>query len=125
MFEELSRSNIDIGGTGGEYTGQVRFFSFSQLSSLPYFTFLPPPHAITHLCTQQVGFGWMNGVVLWAASNFGNVLVAPSCPDPLAELAGVSSNWSSTTSAVSGSLTTRASATYVLGVDIVGSGRFD
>ncbi|KAL7279642.1 hypothetical protein ACG7TL_006048 [Trametes sanguinea] len=33
--------------------------------------------------TVQAGFGWTNGVLLWVASNYGNVLVAPSCPDIL------------------------------------------
>ncbi|KAI0329049.1 glycoside hydrolase [Cubamyces sp. BRFM 1775] len=35
--------------------------------------------------TVQAGFGWTNGVLLWVASNYGNVLVAPSCPDLLAQ----------------------------------------
>lgn len=30
--------------------------------------------------TVQAGFGWTNGVVLWAASNYGKVLNAPDCP---------------------------------------------
>jgi len=34
--------------------------------------------------TVQAGFGWTNGVVLWVASTFGEQLVAPVCPDPLA-----------------------------------------
>ena len=34
--------------------------------------------------TVQAGFGWTNGVVLWAASNYGNILVAPTCPPLLA-----------------------------------------
>ncbi|KAJ7505883.1 trehalase [Mycena galericulata] len=33
--------------------------------------------------TVQAGFGWTNGVVLWVASNYGKVLVAPQCPDLL------------------------------------------
>lgn len=37
--------------------------------------------------TVQAGFGWTNGVALWVASNFGKVLVAPTCPDPLDGLA--------------------------------------
>ncbi|KAH9891900.1 glycoside hydrolase [Cubamyces lactineus] len=35
--------------------------------------------------TVQAGFGWTNGVLLWVASNYGDVLVAPSCPDLLAQ----------------------------------------
>ncbi|WWD19226.1 hypothetical protein CI109_103684 [Kwoniella shandongensis] len=30
--------------------------------------------------TVQVGFGWTNGVVLWAAGQFGQYLPAPTCP---------------------------------------------
>ncbi|KAI9066018.1 glycoside hydrolase family 37 protein [Trametes sanguinea] len=33
--------------------------------------------------TVQAGFGWTNGVLLWVASNYGNVLVPPKCPDLL------------------------------------------
>lgn len=35
--------------------------------------------------TVQAGFGWTNGVVLTFASEFGDVLVKPQCPDVLAE----------------------------------------
>ncbi|KAI0763541.1 glycoside hydrolase [Trametes elegans] len=35
--------------------------------------------------TVQAGFGWTNGVLLWVASTYGDVLVAPTCPDLLAE----------------------------------------
>ncbi|TRM62126.1 Six-hairpin glycosidase-like protein [Schizophyllum amplum] len=31
--------------------------------------------------TVQAGFGWTNGVVLWTASRYGDVLVAPRCPN--------------------------------------------
>jgi alpha,alpha-trehalase len=31
----------------------------------------------------QAGFGWTNGVVLWMASKYGNILVLPKCPDLL------------------------------------------
>ncbi|PCH40416.1 glycoside hydrolase family 37 protein [Wolfiporia cocos MD-104 SS10] len=34
--------------------------------------------------TVQAGFGWTNGVVLWMASNYGDVLVAPNFPALLA-----------------------------------------
>ncbi|KIY52470.1 glycoside hydrolase family 37 protein, partial [Fistulina hepatica ATCC 64428] len=30
--------------------------------------------------TVQAGFGWTNGVVLWVASNYGEILATPSCP---------------------------------------------
>lgn len=33
--------------------------------------------------TVQLGFGWTNGVLLWAASVYGNLLNVPSCPSPL------------------------------------------
>ena len=34
--------------------------------------------------TVQVGFGWTNGVMLWVAANYGQVLVAPQCPPLIA-----------------------------------------
>ncbi|KAJ2919157.1 hypothetical protein MD484_g1266, partial [Candolleomyces efflorescens] len=33
--------------------------------------------------TVQAGFGWTNGVLLWVASNYGDVLAAPQCPSLL------------------------------------------
>ncbi|KAJ7081150.1 glycoside hydrolase [Mycena belliarum] len=38
--------------------------------------------------TVQAGFGWTNGVLLWIASNYGDVLVAPECPPLLAAASG-------------------------------------
>lgn len=35
--------------------------------------------------TVQAGFGWTNGVALWAAANYGKVLAAPVCPDVATE----------------------------------------
>ncbi|KDQ62129.1 glycoside hydrolase family 37 protein [Jaapia argillacea MUCL 33604] len=35
--------------------------------------------------TVQAGFGWTNGVVLWVASTYGKILVAPQCPSLLAQ----------------------------------------
>jgi len=35
--------------------------------------------------TVQAGFGWTNGVALWVAHTYGNVLDAPICPDITAE----------------------------------------
>ncbi|KAJ7644707.1 glycoside hydrolase family 37 protein [Roridomyces roridus] len=49
--------------------------------------------------TVQAGFGWTNGVVLWAASNYGDVLAAPQCP-PL--LATTTTSTSSSVSASAG-----------------------
>ncbi|KAF8417169.1 glycoside hydrolase family 37 protein, partial [Boletus edulis BED1] len=40
--------------------------------------------------TVQVGFGWTNGVLLWATANYGQSLVAPQCP-PLVAAASSSS----------------------------------
>jgi len=45
--------------------------------------------------TVQAGFGWTNGVVLWVASNFGNQLVVPVCPDPLADVTNTGTTTSS------------------------------
>ena len=36
--------------------------------------------------TVQAGFGWTNGVVMILASEYGGVLVAPQCPDLLAQV---------------------------------------
>ncbi|THG99105.1 hypothetical protein EW026_g3193 [Hermanssonia centrifuga] len=49
------------------------------------------------------GFGWTNGVVLIVAGEYGNVLVAPQCPDVLAENNGANAT-SGSTAASSGSL---------------------
>lgn len=49
MFEKESMFDIDVSGSGGEYT-------------------------------VQAGFGWTNGIVLWAAANYGAVLSSPVCP---------------------------------------------
>jgi alpha,alpha-trehalase len=35
--------------------------------------------------TVQAGFGWTNGVVLWVASAYGNLLDAPKCPNITAD----------------------------------------
>ncbi|KAJ3998822.1 glycoside hydrolase family 37 protein [Lentinula boryana] len=48
--------------------------------------------------TVQAGFGWTNGVVLWIASNYGGVLVAPQCPDVLVSAQIVGSTTISTSS---------------------------
>ena len=41
--------------------------------------------------TVQAGFGWTNGVVLWVAANYGQLLVAPQCPPLVASVTGSSS----------------------------------
>ncbi|KIY65017.1 glycoside hydrolase family 37 protein [Cylindrobasidium torrendii FP15055 ss-10] len=38
--------------------------------------------------TVQAGFGWTNGVVIWAASAYGSLLVEPQCPSLLDSVAG-------------------------------------
>ncbi|KAJ3917985.1 glycoside hydrolase family 37 protein [Lentinula edodes] len=48
--------------------------------------------------TVQAGFGWTNGVALWIASNYGDVLVAPQCPDVLVSAQIVGSSTTSTSS---------------------------
>ncbi|PCH40410.1 glycoside hydrolase family 37 protein [Wolfiporia cocos MD-104 SS10] len=50
--------------------------------------------------TVQAGFGWTNGVVLWMASNYGDVLVAPDCPALLATTNGTSTAKSAASIAV-------------------------
>lgn len=30
--------------------------------------------------TVQVGFGWTNGVLLWATGTYGDILATPQCP---------------------------------------------
>ncbi|KAH8114772.1 trehalase [Phellopilus nigrolimitatus] len=67
--------------------------------------------------TVQAGFGWTNGVALWVASNYGKILVAPSCPDLLAGASGTGnsagSNSGSTSSALRVDMSTRAPTTIL------------
>lgn len=42
--------------------------------------------------TVQAGFGWTNGVALWIASNYGDQLVAPICPNLTEEAATQANN---------------------------------
>jgi alpha,alpha-trehalase len=44
--------------------------------------------------TVQAGFGWTNGVVLLLASEYGDVLVKPTCPDILAQVGSSGSSTS-------------------------------
>jgi alpha,alpha-trehalase len=48
--------------------------------------------------TVQAGFGWTNGVVLILASEYGNVLVAPQCPDILAQVSTMGGSTTTTSS---------------------------
>ncbi|KAI5988333.1 glycoside hydrolase family 37 protein [Pisolithus albus] len=41
--------------------------------------------------TVQAGFGWTNGVLLWVAANYGQLLVAPVCPALVASTGSASS----------------------------------
>jgi alpha,alpha-trehalase len=81
MFEKFSNLDVDSAGGGGEYTVQVCIsfpLSLTQKCSVE--------------CTDQAGFGWTNGVVLWIASNYGPVLSDPQCPPLLVDAASDSSN---------------------------------
>ena len=55
---------------------------------------------------NKAGFGWTNGILLWVAANYGNVLVGPACPEPAILVinttsSGSSSSGSSKSAAVS------------------------
>ena len=66
--------------------------------------------------TVQAGFGWTNGVVMIVAGEYGGVLVAPQCPDLLAQVAGTSTTGSGSASAAART----AGAEWVLGVVLGG-----
>ena len=51
--------------------------------------------------TVQAGFGWTNGVVLILAGEYGDVLVAPQCPDLLEQAA---TSTTTTTGGTSGAM---------------------
>lgn len=51
--------------------------------------------------TVQAGFGWTNGVALWTAATYGDVLVAPTCPDVKAEASITSGSGESSSGAMS------------------------
>ncbi len=119
MFEKFSTSDIDSAGRGGEYTVQVW-----QCCCIPL------PHLLTARCLTQAGFGWTNGVLLWVASTYGDILVAPQCPDLLAQVqtttsptttatgAGTSSTASGNQSTNSASAFTVSSFTVLMGVTV-------
>ncbi|KAJ4482484.1 glycoside hydrolase family 37 protein [Lentinula aciculospora] len=70
--------------------------------------------------TVQAGFGWTNGVALWIASNYGDVLVAPQCPDVLISSQIVGSTTSSSTQQTSaGWRFTAGDAMFWLGLMVV------
>ncbi|ETW82190.1 glycoside hydrolase family 37 protein [Heterobasidion irregulare TC 32-1] len=62
--------------------------------------------------TVQAGFGWTNGVVLWVASNFGQQLVVPNCPNPLLEATSTGGSPTSSSSGSSVSPTSSLGTTY-------------
>lgn len=51
--------------------------------------------------TVQAGFGWTNGVVLIVASEYGDVLVAPECPDLLAQVTSTTTTGTGSSGALS------------------------
>ena len=51
--------------------------------------------------TVQAGFGWTNGVVLWVASTYGQVLATPTCPSILADFESASGSSTASTSSPS------------------------
>jgi alpha,alpha-trehalase len=79
MFEKFSVQDVDAAGRGGEYTVQVCLPSLTS-----FFSFFLPPSSHLPLFSPfpryQAGFGWTNGVALWVAGEYGQLLVAPDCP---------------------------------------------
>lgn len=75
----------------------------------------------THHGFEQAGFGWTNGIVLWVASVYGQELVAPDCPDLLAQAntASSSGGGGSSNGAVGGRVAPTAIMTFV--VSLVGA----
>ncbi|KAI0917618.1 hypothetical protein AcW1_007218 [Taiwanofungus camphoratus] len=65
--------------------------------------------------TVQAGFGWTNGVVLWIASNYGQILVAPQCPDLLA-IANNTINTTSSSKSAAGRLHVAPSGLLLTGM---------
>ncbi|EJF56038.1 glycoside hydrolase family 37 protein [Dichomitus squalens LYAD-421 SS1] len=66
--------------------------------------------------TVQAGFGWTNGAVLWVASNFGDKLVAPECPDVLQSAAATSGTTSTGGSGNNAASSARAPAAFVAAI---------
>ena len=66
--------------------------------------------------TVQAGFGWTNGVVMILASEYGGVLVAPQCPDLLAQVTSTSTTGGGSASAAART----AGASSVLGAVLGG-----
>lgn len=69
--------------------------------------------------TVQAGFGWTNGVVLYVASQYGDVLVAPNCPN-LTESAISTSSGGSTHSGATASKTLPLGAVVTVAMLIAG-----
>jgi alpha,alpha-trehalase len=88
--------------TGGSIPGVLQQLPLSDLNATGTFT----PDQAGHMFekfnatdpdaaggggeyTVQIGFGWTNGVVLWAAGRYGQFLPAPTCPlIPIVENSG-------------------------------------
>ena len=69
--------------------------------------------------TVQAGFGWTNGVVLWVASTYGDVLVAPQCPDLLAEGTSTSTSTSGTSGGSNAAASVRAAPAITLALALL------
>lgn len=67
--------------------------------------------------TVQTGFGWTNGVLLWATASYGELLVAPQCPS----LAALVSSSSSGAAGIRLSSTTAGGVAVAVFVSFVGS----
>ncbi|GBE85141.1 glycoside hydrolase family 37 protein [Sparassis crispa] len=69
--------------------------------------------------TVQAGFGWTNGVVLWMASTYGHILVAPDCPDLLAIANSTKPASSNTKNAASSAPSAPSCMTFAVGLVVV------
>ena len=69
--------------------------------------------------TVQAGFGWTNGALLWIASQYGDVLVAPDCPDLLASAASTSGSGTSGTTGGSSATVRVGAGAGTVGVAVV------
>lgn len=63
--------------------------------------------------TVQAGFGWTNGVVLWVANAYGNVLDAPKCPNITADVVSNGNNSGGSTNGASSSVGTGPISLFV------------
>ena len=97
MYEKFDLFDVDAAGYGGEYTVQVCTTSISNLIFL-----------FNIWIVNKAGFGWTNGILLWVAANYGNVLVGPDCPEPaILVINSTSSGSSSSSSSKSAAVSSR------------------